>query len=94
MQCPTDGDQSLEEEELEECESAEITDDAQAAEAWAPDPAEPMDFKATMAATQRADSEPKSSSEPPPIRLNTTWITLGVLIAFCIGVMVYLATSV
>ena len=92
MQCPTDGNQTLDGEEDENSDVAELTADAEAADAWAPDPSEPMDFKATMAATERAaigaPSEPST-----PQRLNTTWLTLGILVAFCLGVMFYLANS-
>ena len=92
MQCPTDGNQTLDVEEDDNSDVAELTADAEAADAWAPDPSVAMDFKATMAATDRAAiGEPNEPSAPR--RLNTTWLTLGILVAFCLGVMFYLANS-
>ena len=92
MQCPTDGNQPLDDEEHNDSEEAELTEDAQAADAWAPDPSVEMDFKATMAATERADIQPAPPATEPG-RLSATWIALGVLVVFCLGLVVYLATS-
>ena len=95
MQGPTDGNQisDNEEETYDANESAELTADAQAADAWSPDPDVPMDFKATMAATKHAEVNQPDTPAELPGRLNTTWLTLGVLLAFCLGIMFYIATK-
>tara|TARA_B100000674_G_scaffold218426_1_gene179052 strand:+ start:359 stop:640 length:282 start_codon:yes stop_codon:yes gene_type:complete len=92
MQCPTDGNQTLDDEENTASVEPELTEDAQAADAWAPDPSVEMDFKATMAATDRADIQVNQTATEPG-RLSATWIALGVLVVFCVGLVVYLATS-
>ena len=92
MQCPTEGNEILDGEEYAASEEDELTEDAQAADAWAPDPSVEMDFKATMAATERADVR-LGEEATEPRRLSGTWIALGVLVVFCVGLVVYLTTS-
>ncbi len=93
MLCPASGDEILAEQDCENVEEDELTADAQAAEAWVPDPSEPTDFKATFVATERADIMQQAPSTQRATGLNATWLTLGILVAFCIGVVFYLVNA-
>ena len=90
--CPTGDSDILAEQDDENCEDDQLSADAQAAEGWAPNPEEPTDFKATFVATERAHIEQPHVQEKEE-GLNTTWLTLGILVAFCVGVVLYLVRA-
>ena len=89
MACPECGDTRISDGHCEACGAPAVSEDARAAAAWAPDPSKPQDFKSTVAATRTA---PEPGQPPPETSLNTTWLTLGLVVAFCLGVVYYLAT--
>jgi hypothetical protein len=89
MACPECGDTRITDGHCEACGALAVSKDAQAASAWAPDPRKPQDFKSTVVATR---SVPEPAPPPQGSSLNSTWLTLGLLVAFCLGVVYYLAT--
>lgn len=93
MLCSVCGKEMNEEKECRTCNSEAGCDDASATNAWTPDPAQPMDFKATMATATRPEPPQYGSPDAPLRRMSPTWLTLGLLVAVAIGVMVYLALS-
>jgi hypothetical protein len=89
MVCSTCGNEVTGGEGCATCEATPLSRDAQAAESWAPDPGQPTDFKATFIATPEIAPKP-SDDDVHTGGLNTTWLTLGLLVAFSMGVVFYL----
>jgi len=93
MVCPTCGDEVTGDDGCAVCKATPLSEDAQAAESWAPDPSQPTDFKATFVATPELTPTSSRDDAVPKEGLNTTWLTLGVLVAFSLVVVFYLVNG-
>lgn len=84
MNCP-DCQEPMPEGACAACDGPALSADAQAAQAWSPDPANPLDFKSTMAVTPKAPSGAAEAKSAPWRR----WV-LALVVASGLGVSAYL----